>query len=227
MQEILSYRLSDLLLFSEQTYLRQFELYNHWLSPAQWLFYLYGILFLLSLLNSERYFTRILFMASAPFWLICSYGFLWQFYVSINWMVEYFIVIFIIQAVLILWAGFTTYRSSELKLHPNFFISGLVLWGSTLFVQPVFELLTGRSWSQLSVFALTPDSLSFMAISFMLILRLPAVVFLPSALWLLFSTLTYLAMDNLTAFFPAFALVIYLGSLCLQPPSLGKGSAIK
>ncbi len=224
MQGILSYRLSDLLLFSEQTYLRQFELYNHWLSPAQWLFYLYGILFLFSLLNPERYFTRIFFLLSAAFWLVCSYGFLGQFYASINWMAEYFMVLFIIQAVLILWVGFIKYPSTKQKQHPIFFKLGLLLWSSTLFLQPVLEMLIGRSWSQLSAFAVTPDSLSCMAIAFILILRLPVMIFLPTALWLLFSTLTYLAMDSLTAFFPAFALVIYLGSIFIKPPSKDKGS---
>ncbi len=224
MQEILSYRLSDLLLFSEQTYLRQFELYNHWLSPAQWLFYIYGILFLLSLLNPERYSTRALFLLSAAFWLLCSYGFLWQFYASINWMAEYFIVLFIIQAVLILWAGFISYPSAKQKPHSIYFHLGILLWVSTLFVQPMFEMLTGRSWSQLSAFAVTPDSLSFMAISFMLILRLPTMLFLPAALWLLFSTLTYLAMDSLTALFPAFVLAIYLAAIFLLPSLSGKAS---
>ncbi|MCP4076948.1 MAG: hypothetical protein GY744_12290 [Gammaproteobacteria bacterium] len=223
----MSYRLSDLLLFSEQTYLRQFELYNQWLSPAQWLFYVYGVFFLFSLLNSERYVTRVLFLLSAPFWLICSYGFVWQFYVSINWMAEYFIVVFIIQAVLILWSGIFTYPSTKQNSQSIFLHPGLLLWTLTLFVQPVLEMVSGRSWSQLSVFAVTPDSLSFVAISFMLILRLPVVFFLPSALWLLFSTMTYLTMHSLTAFFPAFALVIYLAAIFLLPLLPGQTSANK
>ena len=227
MQEILSYRLSDLLLFSEQSYLRQFELYNNWLSSTQWLGYLYGILFLFSLLSPERYFTRVLFLASSAFWLICSYGFLWQFYASINWMAEYFIVLFIIQSMVILWAGLMRYPSTKLKPRSNFFKLGLLLWVATLLVQPVTEFLTGRTWSQLSIFALTPDSLSFMAVAFMLILRLPVMLFLPAGLWLLFSSLTYLAMDSITAFFPAFALVIYLVSIFLQPSSLKKVSGRK
>ncbi len=145
MQEILSYSLSDLLLFSEQSYLRQFELYNNWLSPTQWLVYLYGILFIFSLLNPERYFTRALFLANVPFWLICSYGFLWQFYASINWMAEYFIVLFIIQAMLILWAGLMKYPSAKLEPHSSFFKLGLLLWVVTLVAQPVTEFLIGRT----------------------------------------------------------------------------------
>jgi len=217
MQELLSYRLSDLLLFSEQSYLRQFELYNQWLSPTQGLFYLYGCLALFALLKPERQLVRILFLISALFWLVCAYGFLWQFYVAINWLAGYFIPLFIFQTVLILWVGLISYPAVVQRPQPIIFNLGLLLWFSTLLAQPVIECLSGRSWSQLSVFAITPDSLSFMAVAIMLILRLPAWMFLPAGLWLLFSTLTYVAMDSLTAWFPAFALAIYLMSIFLRP----------
>ena len=128
---------------------------------------------------------------------------------------------------LILWAGLMKYSSAKLKPHSSFFKLGLLLWVATLLAQPVTELLNGRTWSQLSVFALTPDSLSFMAVAFMLVLRLPVMFFLPAGLWLLFSLLTYLAMDSMISFFPAFALVIYLVSMFLQSSSLKKDSGRK
>ncbi len=219
MQELLSYRLSDLLLFSEQSYLRQFELYNQWLAPGQWLAFLYGILFLLSLRNPQQSFSLILFAISSLFWLICAYGFLWQFYAAINWMVEYFVVFFIIQGLLILWAGYISYPRAY-KNNPGISRkSGLLLWLASLFAQPAFEFYSGRTTEQLSVFALTRDSLSFTAIAFMLIFDLSAWFFLPAGLWLLFSTLTYLAMNSMNVIFPAFALAVYLLSILARPLS--------
>lgn len=216
MQDWLSYQLSDLLLFSEQSYLRQFELYNQWLSSWQWLFYLYGILFLFSLSRPQRSLTRILFLSAVPLWLICSYGFMWQFYSVINWLVEYFMLIIFIQLLLILWAGLFSYPQHKPEANAVFFYLGIWLWMMTLVVQPVTELLSGRSWSQLSVFAATPDSLAIVTIAFMLISGLPAFVSLPSVLWLLFSLLTYIAMDSMTALFPAFAITIYLISISVR-----------
>lgn len=224
MEELLSYRLSDLLLFSKQSYFRQFELYNHWLSLAKWLAYLYGVLFLFSLINQQRYFSRYLFLISALYWLICCYGFLWQFYASINWMAEYFIVLFIIQALLILWSFFYLQPSSRQKSQPLFFTTGILLWVITLIVQPVVEFVSGRSLSQLSIFALTPDSLSIMSVAFMLILRIPALYFMPAGLWLLFSSLTYLAMGSMEVLFPAFTFVLYLITIFLQLSSFRKVS---
>lgn len=217
MQEILSYRLSDLLLFSQQSYWRQFELYNHWISPFQWLFYLYGILFLVTRLSRLPSFTRPLFLVTVPLWLICSYGYLWQFYGAINWLAEYFIGLFVIQSILILWIGIVKYPCSKSKPSRFYDQTAILLCVLTLIVQPGVEYLHGRNWDQFSVFAATPDSLSYITLCFMLILRLPLYFFLPVAIWLVFSALTYLAMDSVMALFPAFALVIFIISVFFQP----------
>ena len=91
MEELLSYRLADLLLFSESTYLRQFERYNQWLYPGQYIAAIYGLLVLVFITRFNLFLNRILFMIQGLCWLLMSYGFLWQFYQSINWMVLYFI----------------------------------------------------------------------------------------------------------------------------------------
>jgi hypothetical protein len=218
MQDWLSYRLSDLILFSEQSYLRQFELYNQWLSPLQWLFYLYGVLFIIALFKRQEKNLRILFLISAALWMVCSYGYLWQFYMAINWMVEYFIVMIVIQVILIIWLtlyGSSSSRKAETdKLN---FILGLLLWIITLIAQPFIEYLSGRELSQLSVFAGTADSLCYISIAFMLVLYLPPIYFIPVALWLLFSSLTYMAMHDWMAVYPAFALMVYILFVFLLP----------
>ncbi len=227
MQDWLSYRLSDLILFSEQSYLRQFELYNQWLSPLQWLFYLYGVLFIIALFKRQEKNLRILFLVSAVLWMVCSFGYLWQFYVAINWLVEYFIVLIVVQAILIIWLALYSSFSHKLKTGKLNYISALLLWTITLIAQPLIEYLSGRGLNQLSVFAGTADSLCYISIAFMLLLRLPSIYFIPVALWLLFSSLTYMAMDDWMGVFPAFALMVYIIFVFLLPPTPPKGQLEK
>lgn len=221
MQDWLSYRLSDLLLFSEHSYLRQFELYNQWLSPLLWLFYIYGLWVLTAMLRRQQKTLRLLLMVTAVLWLVCAYGYLWQYYSAINWMARYFIALFIIQAILIIWL--TIFSSVWRQTEPSTLkvIAGTVLWGGAFIVQPLIEFIAGRELTQYSVFAATPDSLSCLSIAFMVALRLPFIFFIPIALWLLFSMLTYAAMNNWMGLFPAGVLLAYL-TFCFNHISLKK-----
>lgn len=212
MDELLSYRLTDLLLFSEQTYLRQFELFNQWLYPLQYLAYSYGLLFLYILTDSRILFNRSLFTLCSAFWLISAYGYLWKYYSDINWMADYFVGVFILQALLVFWAGLKIKPSFKYSRNISFF-AGILLWIMALLIQPVFEILDGHDLSQVSSFSLTPDSLSITAIGLMLIYRLNAWLFLPTCLWLIFSCLTYLSMDSHSIVFPALALSFYFFSI--------------
>ena len=217
MQDLFSYQLSDLLLFSEQGFLRQFELYNQWLSPLLWLFYVHGLWILMAMLRRQLKTLRALLMITALLWLLCAYGYLWQYYAAINWMAKYFIVLFIIQATGITWLVLFSsqwHQAEPTQLEIN---AGAVLCGATFIVQPLIEFTAGRELTQLSVFAATPDSLACLTIAFMLCLRLPFLYFIPLAAWLLFSSLTYAAMHNWMGLFPAVVLLSYLSFSVYRP----------
>jgi hypothetical protein len=211
MEDLLSYRLSDLLLFSEQTYLRQFELYNRLLFPFQYLTFIIGLIMLPALVKQGRpVLIRSVLLLIAACWLWVAYAFIWNLYGNINWMARYLVVVFILQAVLL---GCAARNNKQTFDPPGIHITsytGILLWFAALFAFPLIELLNGRSWQQLSAFALTPDSLATLNISLMLIFRLPWYSFVPATIWLLFSSLTYLAMHSMEVVTPSIALLLAL-----------------
>jgi hypothetical protein len=209
MRDWLSYSLADLVLFSRHSYLRQFELYQQWLSPWYWLVYLYAMVFVYAAMRKDFALLRILFLLTAPLWLLCSYGFMWNLYAAINWVASYFIVVFILQALLTLWAGVVLQSLYQRISPPASYYLGFSSALIALLIQPLFELLSERSWSQISLFLLTPDSLSLMALGLMLMLGLPALLLLPAVLWLLFSMLTEIAMGSHGWLIPAAGLGVY------------------
>lgn len=188
MEEILSYRLSDLLLFSEQTYHRQFALFNQWLGPYRYLAYLYVPLFLHVWRRPGSQLTRGLIWLTALYWLICVIGFLNQFYAQINWMVGYLLPVLGIQPILLIWLGTRSPKASG--SYPALLLLGIAL------LQPLLELTSGRSSEALSAYALTPDTLAINSLALMFLLRQATWWFLPTLLWLVFSFLTYLAMGS-------------------------------
>ena len=185
MEDLLSYRLSDLLLFSEQTFYRQHQLYRQWLGPFQYLAYLYGALFLFAWQVQRKRIFCMLISFSVLFWVICIYGYLGQLYAGINSMIRYLIPLLCIQPLLLLWGQ---------KNRPVITASrsAFILWLVGLLL-PVFELAGGRSTDTLPAYALSPDSLAICSIALMLIFRRSSLFFLPALSWLLFSALTYLA----------------------------------
>ena len=126
MEELLSYRLSDLLLFSDQTYLRQFQRFNQWLYPLQFLTLIYGLAFLPAWWKGHLQLTRGMAAITAVLWLICLHAFMYRFYAQINWMVLYLIVPMALQPLLLAVAA--TQRAMPAK--PTY--SALLIWLSAL-----------------------------------------------------------------------------------------------
>ena len=143
---------------------------------------------------------------------------MWRYYTVINWLDDYlmFMDINFIQILLILWSGLFSYSGHKQNTDTVLFYLGILFWVMFSLIQPGAELLGGWNWSQLSVFAPGPDSLAFVTIVGMLILGLPALFYLQSVLWLLFSLLTYIAMDSAMAVSAAFAICIYLISVSIR-----------
>ena len=191
MEEWLSYRLSDLLLFSEQTYARQFERYNRWLFPFQTLAYLPGLLFLPAWLLKHAGLVRALLWLAALAWLLCLYAFMLRLYAPINWIVYYLLPLLLLQAIGLAWAGTRRTVVDRTGL-------SLILWVSALLL-PAVELASGRPAATLSAYALTPDSLAICSIALVLLAGRSAWLCFPALAWLLFSALTYIAMDNPTS----------------------------
>lgn len=158
MEDLLSYRLADLLLFSEQGYLRQFELYNDWLGTVRWLSYLSVALFVGVWFKWSTLAARVLLVVTACLWLLCSYGYLYQFYAQINWLVAYLIPLCILQALIMLAATVKT-----VSVKPTGMALLVLLF--LLLLQPFVEISYGRGIEQLSAVLLTPDSLALFTLA--------------------------------------------------------------
>ena len=188
MEDLLSYRLSDLVLFSESTFYRQFELYNNWLGPYRITGYLYAACFLLALRGRSAAAVRLLLCTTAVLWLVCIYGFMQQYYESLTRLLRYFYPVMALQAGLLLWLAL------RISLKPPS-QAALILWCLATLLA-LFELATGRPAAALSAYALTPDSLSIYNLALMFALPRPAWFLAPSLAWLAYSALNYFAVDS-------------------------------
>ena len=215
MEELLSYRLSDLLLFSEQTYLRQFQRYNQWLYPLQFWALLYGLAFLFACRGGRMQLIRGLALITALLWLICLYAFMYRLYAPINWMVPYLMIPLALQPLLLAAAaGRQTMPGRPGRL-------ALLVWLSALLL-PVAELASDRPVEALSAYALTPDSLALSTIALSLALKRSLLYGLPAMAWLLFSALTYVAMGSPMAWYLLGTLLLVPLALVFRRPAVGE-----
>ena len=207
MQEFLSYRLSDLLLFSEDTFLRQFELFYLWLYPVQYLAIVYGLAAPFMWFSKNHNIKTLLFLFPALCWWIVAYGYLWQFYGSINWVAEYFVGIFIFQGFLMLWIAFKS--ELTIKTRSIWFYSGMFLWIISFILTPSLELINGQSHTQISWFILSPDTLAISSLALVMIFNLHSFWMIPALLWLTLSLLTYISLHTIEMIVPGLSLVVY------------------
>ncbi|MDQ3996890.1 MAG: DUF6064 family protein [Gemmatimonadota bacterium] len=157
MEDWLTYRLSDLLLFSPRTYYRLFELHNRALWPGHLAFLGAGISILVLARRSTPWSSTAIMVLLSACWLFVAWAFHLERYATINWAARYFAAAFLLQASLMLWHGLR--RRRLLFAPPRNRVDraafGLVLFA--LFVEPLIGPLVGREWRQLEVFGATPD----------------------------------------------------------------------
>ncbi|MFO7478048.1 MAG: DUF6064 family protein [Methyloceanibacter sp.] len=156
MSEWWSYRLSDILPFSPQTYFRLFELHNEALWPAQLVSLAGGLAIVALMLTRSPWSGRIVAMLLAGAWGFVAWAYLGTRYAGLNWAAIYFAYGFGAQAVLLVLAGargelgFTAPKSAVSRAG-----LGLVLFA--LFVQPLIGPALGREWSGMELFGIAPD----------------------------------------------------------------------
>ena len=158
MEDWLSYRLSDLLLFSPRTYYRMFELYHQELWPAQLLVLGVVVAIVVFLRRDDAWVDPALAAILAACWLWAAVAFHLQRYAPINWAARYFAAGFALQAALLLWSGvvrrtvrFASRRNSASSLAAWLFVAAVA-------VSPLAGRATERTWSQVELVGLTPDA---------------------------------------------------------------------
>lgn len=157
MADWLSYTPSDFLLFSARTYYRLFEIYNRAIWPTQILALLLGFLILWWLYRAGAWQAAVVTMILAAGWLWTAWAYLVEHYDTINWAARYFAVAFVMEALLLIWAGVVRSRLSFQPRRDWIGRTGAVLVLFALVVQPLIGPLVGRDWTQAEIFGITPD----------------------------------------------------------------------
>lgn len=169
MSEWWTYRLSNFLLFSPQTYHRLFELYNAAIWPAQIAAAAIGLAILLLLVRPERTRSRLLAAFLAACWLWIAIAFHANRYATINWAAIYFAWAFGLEAALLLWTGVVRgrlvfERDAALARRASFWI-----FVFSLTVQPLIGLLLGRGWRRIEIFGIAPDPTALATLGILLL----------------------------------------------------------
>lgn len=155
MSEWWTYRPSDLILFSADTYRRLFELYNRDLWPLHFVALAAGVVVLVLALRRSR--SRVVATILAAAWLWVAWAFHLERYATIQIAARWFAAAFALEALLLVWIGVVRdgLRTGS-PIRPVQRL-GLALFGFALLLQPLIVPLLGRGWSSVELFGLAPD----------------------------------------------------------------------
>jgi hypothetical protein len=168
-----TYRLSDFLLFSPDTYRRLFELYNAGIWPVQIAAALLGLLALAAALRrSPR--EAVVLAILALCWAWVGGAFHLGHYQTINWAAIGFAGAFGIQALLLAWAALAARGHAAAGKDPGGPFSrgtGLALCLLAVFGLPALDLLLGRPAAQAAFFGVTPDPTAIATLGLLLMMQ--------------------------------------------------------
>jgi hypothetical protein len=209
MPEWWTYRLSDLLLFSPRTYYRMFELYHAGTWPVHIVVLASAAAIVALARRDEERAQRVIAGVLAAWWLWVGIAFHLNRYATINWSAKYFAVMFVIQALLLVWYGVVRgqLRIQFRKTAKHQLAGGLVVLAA---LYPALGILAGRDWNQVEMLGLTPDptaigTLAFLALS---VTRVPRPLLIIPAVWCLIGGATLWALGSAEAW------VILMSGLC-------------
>ena len=157
MSEWWSYRLSDLLMFSPETYYRLFELYNTVIWPVQIAALASGAVIFALMLSRLPWSGRAVSLLLALAWLFVAYAYFYTRYATINIAAPYYALAFVAQAVLLLLIGGAAGKLTFAQRHGWVRRAGLALFLFELAVQPLIGPTLGRSWGAVELFGTAPD----------------------------------------------------------------------
>jgi hypothetical protein len=201
MEDWLTYRLSDLLLFSPRTYYRLFELHNRALWPAQLALIGAGVSIAVLVRRGTPWSSGAAAAMLSACWLFVAWAYHLERYATINWAARYFAAAFALEALLIAWSGVVRRRLHFARRGgPEGGVGraavGVLLFA--LFVQPLVGPLVGREWTQLETFGAAPDPTVIATLGVLAAASapVPRTLLVIPALWCAVSAATLWAMDQ-------------------------------
>lgn len=221
MSEWWTYSLRDLLLFSPQTYYRQFELHNAEWWPLPLIMLALGLALPLVLRRGNAPTGRLAVTALALTWLWVAWAFHWQRYAAINLAGGYFALAFAVEALLLLWLAMSRGNSQIDSVSNPRYYTGMGILLYALLAHPLIGSLQERSLAQAEIFGMAPDPTALATLGFLLLAggrRFWLLAPIP-LLWCFVSGATLWAMDT-TDFFivPLLALLAALSAAIDRHP---------
>ena len=202
MPEWWTYRLSDFLMFSRDTYYGLFTRYNQDLWPGQLAALALGVALLALVRPVGKWRDRFAGLILSAGWLVVGYAFHWQRFREINLAASWFAVACWIQAVLLVGSGVPG-RRGPAPIGPTRSDSvgvGLLVLG--VVIQPLIGPLLGRPWDAMEVFGMAPDPTATATMGLLLVRRSSRVLLVIPLLWCIVSGATLWTMEAPDAWVP-------------------------
>ena len=157
MTEWWTYRPQNLLMFSPETYYRQFELLNETYWPLQVLALAAGTAILALMRRGPRWRGRAVAAVLAASFAFVAWAYFYDRYAAINLAAPIYAWGFAAQAFLLLTSGVMLGRLTFDALKGAVQMTGLALFAFALLLQPLVGPLLGRPWTGVELFGLAPD----------------------------------------------------------------------
>ena len=198
MEDWLTYRLSDLLLFSPRAYYRLFELHNRALWPAHLALLGAGASAAVLSRRGTRWSSSAATALLSACWLFVAWAYHLERYATINWAAPYFAAAFALQALLLAWQGVVRRRLRFAWGRGGAEGAAIGLVAFALLVEPLIGPLVGREWTQLETFGGAPDPTAVTTLGVLAApsLRAPRYLLIVPVLWCAISGATLWAMGT-------------------------------
>ena len=192
----LTYSLHDLLIFSPDSFFRLFERSNQ----AFWPFHLVviAIALLMLYLTATRTFRaqQFVLVGLALFWLLSAWWFIFQYFLQINTIAGWYLMLFNLQAGFILLFALYCYikRKKFTPANDTSLGIGLGIAGYALIIHPFLGVFCCRSWLQIELLGLSPDATAIASLGLIIALgnrKLRYLLLIIPLLWIVISAMTY------------------------------------
>jgi hypothetical protein len=159
--------------YTSEVYFSLLELYNGAIWPAQWIASALALAAICITLKPSAGSGRIVSAILAVFWLWCGAVFHLLFFTSINFWAVGFAALFLLQALLFLFAGAVRGRLSISEAMTTSRMAGLVLMLFALAGYPLMSWLAGHAYPRMPLVGVAPAQTAIFTLGFLLSARRP------------------------------------------------------
>jgi hypothetical protein len=171
MDEWWTYGIADLVLFTPETYFRQFELYHRDWWPMQLASMTMAAVILRCLWLNPAWGGQVIAILLAASWAWVGWAFLHLRLAPVHWVADWYAIAFVLQALLLFVFGVSRRGVESERGDPVRAGIGIFILLGALLVLPATAHLTGRGWMQTELFAMTPDATVLATLGLLLLVK--------------------------------------------------------